>query len=218
VSGRRRGAAFAAGALVCAALAAAATGGDAAVEAGGGALRPVVVTRAPLAADAELTAEVLAEALEVRRVPEAFAPPDALADPADAGGLRAAVPVPAGAYLTASMLERPGAEEARVAGRSGPAAEGTPVELAVTGAGALMGGDGPARRVDVVVSGGGGPGPARRAYVAARDVALLDLRRARAEPGLLATHRATLALTRAQALRLIRAESEGATIRLLAAR
>lgn len=216
MSGRRRGAAFAVGALVCGALAAAATGGGAGVEAGGGALRAVVVTRAALGAEAELSPEMVADALEVRRVPDAFAPPDAIHDPMDARGLRLAVPVPAGSYLTAGMLKRPGGSRTprdRAAARGG-----TPVELAVTGAGALVMDGEAARRVDVVVSGGGGPGPARRTYLAARAATLLDLRRARGEPGLGERHMATLALNRTQALRLIRAESEGATIRLLAAR
>lgn len=217
MSRRRRGAAFAAGALLCGALAAAATtGGAPGVGSGGGALRPVVVTRAPLATEAELTPEAIADALEVRRVPDAFAPADALADPADARGLRAAVPVPAGSYLTASLLEQPGASAQPNGLATGSGA--TPVEVSVAGAGALASVDGPVRRVDVIVSGGGGPGPARRTYVAARGVTLLDLRRARQETGFGERHRATLALSRAQALRLIRAESTGATIRLLAAR
>lgn len=214
---RRRGAAFAVGALVCGAIAAAATsGGAAGIEAGGGALRPVVVTRGPLAAEAELTPEVIAAALEVRRVPDAFAPADALADPGDAQGLRVAVPVPAGSYLTASLFQQrdgPGSSGRALAGR-----EGTPVEIAVVGAAALSGDEGPVRRVDVIVSGGGGPGPASRTYLAARGVRLLDLRRGRQETGLGERHRATLALGRGQALRLIRAESMGASIRLLAAR
>jgi hypothetical protein len=89
----------------------------------------------------------------------------------------------------------------------------------VTGAGALAAtrtdqGD----QVDIVVSGDAAPGPgAGRTYVAASDVSLLGLREARAEPGLESERWiATLALSREQALRLIRAESVGAQVRLLA--
>ena len=58
---------------------------------------------------------------------------------------------------------------------------------------------------------------AGRTYVAASGVPLLGLREAEAEPGLDADRWiATLALTRDQALRLIRAESVGAQVRLLA--
>jgi len=101
----------------------------------------------------------------------------------------------------------------------GPPRGTTPVEIAVTGAGALAStrtdqGD----RVDVVVSGDSSPGPsAGRTYVAASGIPLLGLREAQAEPGL-ASDRwiATLALTREEALVLIRAESVGAQVRLLA--
>jgi hypothetical protein len=73
--------------------------------------------------------------------------------------------------------------------------------------------------VDVVVSGDAAPGPsAGRTFVAANDVALLAVREAQAQPGLEADRWvATLALERGEALRLIRAESAGAQIRLLAA-
>ena len=51
-------------------------------------------------------------ALELRRVPERFVPPDALDDPAQALGRRPAAAIPAGGYLLASQLAR--------AGRRGP--------------------------------------------------------------------------------------------------
>ncbi len=105
------------------------------------------------------------------------------------------------------------------AGRGGPPDGTTPVEITVTGAGALA----PTRtdsgdRVDVIVSGDSAPGPsAGRTYVAAGGVPLLGLREAESEPGVSTDlWVATLALTQAQALGLIRAESTGAQVRLLA--
>jgi hypothetical protein len=71
--------------------------------------------------------------------------------------------------------------------------------------------------VDVIVAGDSAPGPSRaRTYVAAEGVPLLALREAQPETGAEESWTATLALTRGQALRLIRAESEGAQVRLLA--
>lgn len=211
----RRGVAFAVGALLCAGLAAAMSSQGGTAELGGaGALRPVVVVARGIPAGSELDQRLLEHALELRRVPAAFAPPDALADPGAALGRRLAVAVPAGSYLTASLLRSPG-DATRP--RTPSSAPGTPVEIAVVGAGALAAGSG-VRRVDVVVAGGGGPGPWRGdTRVVARGVPLLELRRAPSEPGLGARHLATLALHRDQAMRVIRAEAAGRTIRLLAA-
>jgi len=216
VSPGRRGLAFAAGALVCAGLAAATgSGGGVAKLDAAGELRPVVVVARGLPAGGALDRRQLERALELRRVPTAFAPPDALADPAAALGRRLAVSVPAGSYLTASLLRSGGGPKRP---RAPARARGTPVEVTVAGAGALATGP-EVRRVDVVVAGGGGPGPWRgRPRLVARGVPLLDLRRAPSEPGLGVRHLATLALRRDQALRLIRAEATGRTIRLLAAR
>ena len=131
-------------------------------------------------------------------------------------GRKLAVPLPAGSYLTASALKVPSAGGK---GAAGPPKGTTPVEITVTGAGALAAARAdPGDRVDVVVSGDSAPGPsAGRTYVAASSVPLLSLSEAQAEPGLEADRWiATLALTREQALRLIRAESVGAQVRLLA--
>jgi hypothetical protein len=71
--------------------------------------------------------------------------------------------------------------------------------------------------VDVVVAPAPGPGPGvRRARVAAAGVRLLALRRLPSEPGLGERWAATLALSRPQALELIRAEGSGLELRLLA--
>ena len=213
---RFRAAAFAIGALACAALSAAVAG--TAQAPGGdelGALRPVVVTAAPLERGSTIGRKDLQRALTERRVPESFVPPDALGLPAEALGRKLATSLPSGSYLTVSTFK------SQVSGSpsGGPPQGTTPVEITVTGAGALVAtrtdsGD----RVDVVVSGNSSPGPsAGRTYVAATGVSLLDLREAQAEPGLQSDRWiATLALTRDEALVLIRAESVAAQVRLLA--
>jgi Flp pilus assembly protein CpaB len=100
-----------------------------------------------------------------------------------------------------------------------------PVEISVTGAEALGtgGGDPIGARVDVIVTtepgAGGGNG---RTYVAASGVRLLDLSQSDAGDGpdysasSSGSWTATLALTRAQALRLIQAENFARGVRLIA--
>ena len=219
MSRRGRAAGFACAAAVCAGLAAAATGGDRS-ETELGELRPVLVTTRTLPAHRPLRREALADALELRRLPERFLAPDALADPAQAVGRRPAAPIPAGGYLVASQFEPPrSGRDAR-----GPQLSGgrRPVEITVAGAGALAGErGGPGRRVDVVVTteptAGAGAG---RTFVAARAVGLLDLRpatgdAAAVEPAPTDTWVATLALTRPEALRLIHAQSFAREVRLI---
>jgi hypothetical protein len=91
------------------------------------------------------------------------------------------------------------------------------VEIAVSGAGALLvaGVQPVGRRVDVVVTtepAGAGPG---RTYVAAAAVPLLGLGPGADGPAPGGTDAATLGLTRAQALRLIAAESFARRITIL---
>lgn len=215
---RVRAAAFALGALACAGLSAAVAGTARTPGSGDfGILRPVVVTSATLDRGAVIGRKELGQALEGRRVPESFVPPDAFGLPEEAMGRKLATSLPAGSYLTASVFKSPGAGGARPL--RGPPRGTAPVEITVTGAGALATSRaGPGDRVDVIVSGDSAPGPsAGRTYVAATGVPLLGLREARAEPGLESERWiATLALTREQALRLIRAESVAAQVRLLA--
>ena len=217
MSRRVRAAGFAAAAALCAALAAAATGGEpSATELGE--LRAVVVTTRTLPARRPLRRDALEGALELRRLPERFVPPDALSDPQQALGRRPAATIPAGGYLVASQLEslRPGGEDRRPELSGGR----RPVEIAVVGAGALAGSrGGPGRRVDVVVTTeptvGAGVG---RTFVAARAVGLLDLRPASAggvEPPSTDSWVATLALSRSEALRLIHAQSFAREVRLI---
>jgi pilus assembly protein CpaB len=222
MSSRGRALGFASAAAVCAGLAAAATGRPPPDLAGqGGELRDVLVAARPLQARDRLDPAELRDAVEVRRIPERFVPADALASPAAIAGRRPAVAIPAGGYVLSSELAR---------SDSGPSVRPEadpghrPVEITVTGAGALASGSAPMRRVDVVVTtepgSGGGEG---RTYVAAPEVELLQLRAAEDGAGDVVpgpatgeTQIATLALTRAQALRLIQAESFARAVRLIA--
>ena len=205
MSRRGRAIGFLLGALAAAAAAAAIANryGDSVVE-GYGRLRPVVVAGAELERGRPIAPRVAARALELRRVPVRFVPPDALAEAAEAVGLVPAVPVPAGSYLLASQLRPPRSR------RTEPSLGGgrRPVEIEVSGASALsaFGAQPAGSKVDVVVttepSGSGGG----RTYVAAPGVPLLALAPS-AEGAAGATSAATLGLTRSQALRLIAAES-----------
>lgn len=215
MSRRRRALLFGLAALLAAAggAALAESYGAGAVR-GYGPLRPVVVLEAGLAAGRRIGPQELGAALAVRRVPDRFAPPGALATPAEALGLAAKSALPAGSYLLAAQLGPPGGGKSRPrrlrGGRS-------PVEIAVGGAGALLAaGAAPAgSKVDVVVTAepsGSGPG---RTYVAAAGVPLLGLRPEAEGTGPGASAAATLGLTRRQALRLIGAESFARRITVL---
>ena len=218
MNSRVRATVFAAGALACAGLSAAVAGaGQNPGAAGLGALRTVVVTTEAVGHAETLGPRRVDASLAERRVPESFVPPDALGSPGEAVGRKLATSLPAGSYLTASVLKAKAASP----GRWGPPEGTTPVEVVVTGGGALVSTrTGSGRRVDVIVSGDSAPGPgAGRTYVAASSVPLLGLREARAQTGIESeSWVATLAVTRGQALSLIRAESAGAQVRLLAVR
>jgi Flp pilus assembly protein CpaB len=212
---RARAIAFLLLALAAAAVAAAiANGYGASVARGFGPLRPVVVVAEDLRPGRPLGPAEVAGMLEVRRVPSRFVPPDALIDPAEALGLVPYAPTPAGSYLLASQLRRPRPKSEK---RSPLTGDRHPVEIVVTGAQALLAA-GPApvgARVDVVVTSepsGRGPG---RTYVAAAGVPLLALGAGPEGPGPGGASAATLALTKAQALRLIAAESFARRLTLL---
>jgi Flp pilus assembly protein CpaB len=212
---RRRALGFLLLALLAAAGAATiAAGYGASAVRGYGPLRPVVVVGARIAAGRRLGPREIGSALAVRRVPERFAPPGALAAPEEALGLVARGPLPARSYLLGAQLgigRKKGAGSPRLAGNR------RPVEIAVSGADALLAA-GPApsgSRVDVVVTSepeGAGPG---HTYVAAAAVPLLALRPGAEGPGPGATAAATLGLTKRQALRLIAAESFARKLTLL---
>lgn len=210
---RARALGFLFAALVAAAAAAViANGYGASVVRGYGELRTVLVATAGLPAGKQIDPEAAAEDLEVRRVPVRFAPPGVLAAPAEAVGLAPAAPIPAGSYLLAAQLHPP----ERASAPAGLGGGRRPVEIAVSGAGALEAtGVSPlGSKVDVAVTSepnGAGEG---RTYVAAPAVPLLGLGPGgEGVEGETAT--ATLGLTREQALRLIEAESFARRITLI---
>jgi Flp pilus assembly protein CpaB len=200
--------------LAAAAAAAIADSYGASVAGGFGPLRPVVVVGSGLPAGKPIGPVEIDSALAVRRVPERFAPPGALISPTEALGLVARVALPAGSYLQASQLAPP---RRRAAHAPALSRDRRPVEIAVSGAGALLaaGSTPSGAKVDVVVTSepqSAGPGPT---YVAAAAVPLLALRPGAegGAPGGVAA--ATLGLTRRQALRLIAAESFARKITVL---
>jgi pilus assembly protein CpaB len=205
----RRGRALAfllAAAFAAAGAAAVADGYGNRVARGYGELRPVVVAAADLRAGETIGPALAASDLEIRQVPARFVPPGALSDPGDAVGLVAAAVIPARAYVLASQLRVP-----RLAGPPGAElGQGRrPVEIAVSGAGALLvaGADPVGSRVDVVVTTEPTGSAAGGTYVAAAAVPVLALGPGAEGPGPGNGATATLGLTRAQALRLIAAES-----------
>jgi pilus assembly protein CpaB len=125
-------------------------------------LVPVLVARGELAPGAELGAANLA----VRLLPARFAPPGALAAPREAAGLRTAVAIPAGGFLTSNQLSDPGA----AAGRPGlKAGERVADVVAVAPAEAVVAGS----RVDVLITREGRDGGEGRTSLALEDVEVL---------------------------------------------
>ncbi len=104
------------------AAAAIAEGYGSRVTGGYGPLRPVVVLDSSLPAGTRLDSGRAGDVLTVRRVPERFIPPGALAAPAEAAGLVAASRLSGGSYLQASQLRAPG--EGRRRARRSATAEG----------------------------------------------------------------------------------------------
>jgi pilus assembly protein CpaB len=205
MSRRTRAIAFGVGALLAAILAGViADGYGDSVARGYGALRPVVVVATQLPVGRPLAPAAADDDLVVRQVPARFVPEGALRDPAEALGLVPAATIPSGAYLLAAQLRPPHTAE------PGPrlAAGRRPVQIAVGGAEALSVGGASAvgSRVDIVVTTEPHDGGAGHTYVAAAEVPLLGLG-ASPEGEATGTAEATLGLTRAQALRLIAAES-----------
>lgn len=214
MSRRRRSLAFLLLAMLAAIAAAAiADGYGTSVARGYGPLRPVVVVASDLPAGRRIGPREVGAALAVRRVPERFVPAGALSSPAQALGLAPRARLGAGSYLLAGQLgsgSRPDRSPGLSRGRR-------PVEISVSGAGALLAAEvaGPVAEVDVVVTTEpDGPGPGRT-YLAAAAVPLLAVRRGPEGPGGLAA--ATLGLTRRQALRLIAAESFARKVTVLPA-
>jgi Flp pilus assembly protein CpaB len=215
MSRRGRAIGFLLGALLAAIGAGAvADGYGESVVRGYGELRPALVATDNLPAGKEIDPAAATEMLEVRRVPVRFVPEAALAAPQEALGLVPTATIPAGSYLLAGQLRPP-----RLAG-SGPnlGSGRRPVEIAVSGAGALaaFGGQPVGSRVDVIVTTEPSSSEEGKTYVAAAAVPLLALAPAAAGEAGEAT--VTLGLTRSQALRLIAAESFARRVTVIPAR
>jgi Flp pilus assembly protein CpaB len=215
MSRRARALAFLLFALAAAALAAGiADGYGSSVARGYGPLRSVVVAARGLDPGKPLMSREVSSALELRRVPARFVPPGALEAPQDALGLVPISAISAGSYLLAAGLRPPGRHRS-VDPALGP--QRHPVEIAVTGAEALLATGAVSRgtKVDVVVTTeptGTGTG---RTYIAATAVPLLALGPGADGPGPGGSAAATLGLTKGQALRLIAAESFARKLTLL---
>ena len=211
---RRRAIAFGVFAMIAAGISASlANGYGSSVAEGYGPLRTVVVAQTSLESGEVIGPDLLESALRTRRVPARFAPPGTLSQPGQALGLEPGSDIAAGSYLLSSQLAPP----KRARPRSSVLGRGRrPVEIAVTGAGALLAAGAPlsGARVDIVVTTeprASGPG---HTYVAASRVPLLGLTPGEG-PGPTATSAATLAVTRRQALELIEAENFARQVRLL---
>jgi pilus assembly protein CpaB len=174
-------------------------------RAGLGSFATALVARSDLKAGKRVTAPDLG----LRRVPARFLPPDALGATADALGLRAAVRIPRGAYVTASALASPsGSQDAAGAGLA-PGERALDVTVSNTGAAEL---GGPGARVDVLVT-TGRDGAAGRTSLALQDVQLLGVRAGSGQESdqLLATLRVTVR----QAVYLTAAQNFAQEVRLL---
>jgi pilus assembly protein CpaB len=150
------------------------------VEAQVGPLVPVLVA----ARDIPAGSRIPSGALERRRVPARFVPPDAMSDTADVAGARTAAGLAAGSYVTAGHLSGEGGAAAAPGGRATATLRDgeRALEIAVSGGAALAQASAGAR-VDVVVSSERADG-AGRSFVALEDVELLGLRPADGSSGL----------------------------------
>jgi len=176
------------------------------LRAGLGPLADALVARADVRAGERLAARDLA----LRRVPARFLPPDALASAADAAGLRAAVPIPRGGYVTTSALGSPDGA-GTIGGASGLAPGERALDMLVSNTTAAELG-GPGARVDVLVTTGRG-GSSGRTRLALQDVQLLGVRPAADDnAGKLV---ATLRVTLRQAVYLTAAQNFAQEVRLL---
>jgi pilus assembly protein CpaB len=157
--------------------------------------------------------------LALRRVPARFVPPGAVRAVQEVEGLRPAVPVARGSYLTSGELE---GASARGRGQSGLGRGQRAVEISVAGGEALSQSAAPGSRVDVLVSTEGGSGRGRT-FLALEDVELLAFRAGGGEAAAAGgdsqrrapTGVATVRVTLRQAVYLTAAENFAREVRLL---
>lgn len=174
------------------------------ISAGLGAYANALVARA----DIKAGKPVSGSDVELRRTPARFLPPDGLESSADAIGLRAAVPIPRGAYVTASALAS-SSGSGHDAAALAPGERALDVTVSNSGA-AELGGAG--ARVDVLVT-TGRDGSAGRTNLALQDVQLLAVRPGSGQDS---DHLvATLRVTVRQAVYLTAAQNFAQEVRLL---
>jgi pilus assembly protein CpaB len=170
VTRRRRAAVLIGLSIILGALAASdVSGREAALRREIGPAVPVLVARRGVAAGARLDPAVLA----VRHVPSRYAPAGAYRAVAEVSGLRAAVPIPAGADLDPALVD----DGTTSAGPAGPdLRDGERVaQVVAVGPAASLG---PGARVDVVVTREGAGGGAGSTTLALEDVQVLAATRA----------------------------------------
>jgi pilus assembly protein CpaB len=206
---RRRAAALLGLALLLGVLAASDVAGrEAAMRRQLGRPIPIVVVARPLAAGDRITRAALA----VRRVPERYAPRNALGDPGAAVGQRVAVALEAGTDLDPALLGTPG--EPPSAGPALRRGERAFDLVAVGASDAIQ----PGARVDVLVTYDGprgGPGATR---IALEGAEVLDAQRAPEDDNASGLPRvqATLRVGVRQAVALAAAVAAAREVRLLA--
>jgi pilus assembly protein CpaB len=197
---RRRAAILLSLALACGGLAASKVHSrTAALEHEVGPLVPVVAASRDIAPGAKIEASELT----VREVPQHFVPPDTLASPEEAVGVKTQAGIPAGGYITQGAVAGR-ADSGRDAGlRPGERA----LEISVTGGQALAGA-GPGARVDVLIT------TEHRSFLALEDAELLALRQG-SEGDNGSKSLATLRVSLRQAVYLAAAQSFARETRLL---
>jgi pilus assembly protein CpaB len=174
------------------------------ISAGLGPVATALVARSDIKAGKAVRAGDLA----LRTTPARFLPPDALRSSGDAFGLRAAVDIPRGSYVTASSLASPSGSDEDAASLA-PGERALDVTVSNTST-AELGGAG--ARVDVLVT-TGRDGSAGRTKLALQDVQLLAMRPGAGQDSdkLVATLRVTVR----QAVYLTAAQNFAQEVRLL---
>ena len=202
---RRRALLFGLGAIGAAMVAVTLVNGYSSSVAGTyGELTPVVVLTQDLEEGRPISPRQASDALEVREVPKLFAPAASLRSPGLAVGLEPVALLPAGSYLSANLVRPP---ETKKPKRPVVGAGRHPVELSVSGAGALSESSGRGTKVDVLVSRESRSGAGGHTYLAASSVPLLavgSVGESELGPDLA---KVTLALTRPQAVELVQAQT-----------
>jgi pilus assembly protein CpaB len=208
VTRRARGLALLGAAAACAGLAASSVGRYTnEVGARVGPLVSVVVARGELARGTAITSDVARRSFEQRRVPARFVPPQALGTASEAIGLRLAVTLQRGDYVSRSSFG------AARGSRPGNGEGGRLVEVSVAGAGSLADALEPGTRVDVLITTDSGARPGRT-YLALQDVELVSFSGSGASSEA-AKASATLRVSLRQAVLLTAAQSFARELRLV---